>query len=226
MDFKQALSKFKPMVLPDDLHIITELLQFTKPQTILEIGSGGGGWLLTMSTVLTPNIKFIGHEDFRLDYNFDWPKDKDELTTFIKTHNKNIDVTIYDGDVKYIDVGHFKDLNLKFDVVRLDCLEDKRDITELFFKLYPYTSDDCIFLVDDISPNLCPNRFLSYIDRVQDGLLKPIWFGKKEGAFCKTTYECNDVKSHILNVMSTSGIPGKNENITLYNLTYRVILSW
>lgn len=223
MDFKQALAEYQPMVLPEDLLISSELLNFVKPTNILELGTGGGGWILAMSKILNQNIKFIGYEDFRLDYGLNWPKNKEDLTTFIKT--QNIDVTIDDNDVKYLGSDHFKDLNLKFDVVRLDCLEKSREITELFFKIYPYTSDNCIFLVDDITPNLCPNRFLSYMDRVHDGLLKPIWFGKKEGAWCKTNKVCDDAQTHILNAMSDHNIKGKNENITFYNLTYRVILS-
>lgn len=223
MDFKQALDEFKPMVLPEDLYSVSELLNFVKPKNILEIGAGGGGWILSMSKLLDHGIKFIGYEDFRLDYGLGWPKNKEELTSFIKTYDT--DVTIYDNDVKHINVDHFKDLNLKFDVVRLDCLEDKKNVTELFFKIYPFTSDNCIFLVDDITPNLCPNRFLSFMDRVQDGLLKPVFFGRKEGAWCKTDYNCNGLQDYLLTAMSNHHIRGKNENIKFNNLTYRVILS-
>jgi hypothetical protein len=81
--------------------------------------------------------------------------------------------------------------NNLFDVVRLDCLEESNDINKLFYKIFPYTSDNCIFLVDDIVPNNCPNRFLTYMSKASDGLLKPMWFGNKEGAWCKSTYNHN-----------------------------------
>jgi hypothetical protein len=226
MDFKQALVEFNPMVTPQDLYMTSELLNFVKPKTILELGAGSGGWILAISKILDYDIKFIGYEDFRLDYNLGWPKNKEELTNYITKQNTNINVTINDNDIKFVEVDHFRNLNYKFDVVRLDCLEKSRDINELFFKIYPYTSDNCIFLVDDITPNLCPNRFLSYMDRVHDGLLKPLWFGKKEGAWCKANIKCNDIQDHILNIMSNHNIKGKSENIPFYNVTYRVILSW
>jgi len=224
----QIIKDIKPMSIYEDLGIVIDILMFTKPTNILELGAGSGSWILSINHALTQNIKFIGYEDFRLDYGFGWPKNSQDLKTYMIDKAKNlgkfIDVDIRDEDIYYIDIEYLKNLNIKFDVVRLDCMEDKRKINELFYKILPFTSDDCIFLVDDITPNLCPNRFLSYMDKVDDGILKPVWFGAKEGAWCKLTYDCADLQQYIIESIKDI-VAGESQNIFWNNLEYRLIKS-
>ena len=224
----QIIKDIKPMSIYEDLGIVIDILSFTKPTNILELGAGSGSWILAMNHALNHKIKFLGYEDFRLDYGFGWPKNAEDLRTYMadkaKSLGKTIDVDIRDEDIYYIDMEHVKNLNIKFDVVRLDCMEDKRQINELFYKILPFTSDDCIFLVDDITPNLCPNRFLSYMDKVNDGILKPLWFGSKEGAWCKLTYDCVDLQQYIIESIKDV-VAGESQNIFWNNLEYRLIKS-
>jgi SAM-dependent methyltransferase len=222
----RILKGIKPMSMYEDLGVVIDILSFTKPNSILELGAGSGSWLLAMNYALDHEIKFVGYEDFRLDYNFGWPKTATELTNYMAEKSsslgKVIDVDIRDEDIYHIDLEYLKNLNIKFDVVRLDCMEQKNKVNEIFYKILPFTSDDCIFLVDDITPNLCPNRFLSYMDKVNDGILKPIWFGIKEGAWCKTAYDSAALQQHIIDSIQDI-VAGKSENIFWNNLEHRLI---
>ncbi len=218
------LSKFAPMSVYEDLSIVTEILDYMQPRAILELGSGGGGWILAINDALRDNTLFVGYEDFRLDYGNAWHKNAKELTQHLQTVGNNQNIIVKDENVNHLDLKYIKQLGITFDVVRLDCLENRDEINQLFYKIYPYTSDNCIFLVDDIVPNVCPNRFLTYMDKVYDRILKPIWFGNKEGAWCKNTYECGLLQNHILNE-SKGKISAKNENIFWYGLEYRLIQS-
>jgi hypothetical protein len=220
-----AMKKFNPMAVFEDLGIVTDILQYTQPKTILELGTGNGGWILSVDYILPGNITFIGYEDFRLNYGRDWENNVDDLYVYLRSQSQNCNIIIKNENVKELDTEYFKQLNIKFDVVRLDCLENREDINQLFFKIFPYTSDKCIFLVDDIVPNLCPNRFISYMDKVYDGILKPIWFGKKEGAWCKNTYNNNLLQDFILQE-SAGNIDVNNEKITWNSLPHRLIQSY
>lgn len=227
MNIKQTLDrliKFSPMAVYEDLGVVTDILEYMQPKAILELGSGGGGWILSANDALKNNAVFLGYEDFRLDYGNDWHKNSNELTQYLQTTGANQNITIKNENINDIDLEYIKQLGIKFNVVRLDCLENREEINQLFYKIYPYTSDNCIFLVDDIVPNVCPNRFLAYMDKVYDRILKPVWFGNKEGAWCKNTYECGPLQDYILSEMNGK-ISGKNENIFWYSLEYRLIQS-
>ena len=224
---KQIIKEIRPMSMYEDLGVVGDILSYMKPKNILEFGTGSGSWILAMNLIVDNNtFKFIGYEDFRTDYGFGWPKNEHTLLeNMIETtakFNKKINVEIRNENIYEINMDYITKLDFKFDVVRLDCMENKRDINELFYKIYPCTSDNCIFLVDDIAPNLCPNRFLSYMDKVSDGILKPVWFGNKEGAWCKTRYECGDLQEYILNSIFDI-LVGKSENIFWNNLENRLI---
>jgi len=223
---KRVMKEVHPMSMYEDLGVVADILSYMKSKNILELGAGAGSWMVAMNYLTTNNTKFLGYEDFSTDYGFNWPTDENALKlrmiNLSQGLGKDIDVEIKNENIYNIDMDYIKNLNIKFDVVRLDCMENNRFITDLFYKIYPYTTDNCIFLVDDITPNLCPNRFLSYMDRVSDGILKPIWFGNKEGAWCKRTFECGDLQQHILNSIHNILI-GKSENIFWYNEEHRLI---
>ena len=220
----KRLVEFNPMVVYEDLGIVTDILNYIKPKVILELGVGGGGWILSMNDELKNDVMFLGYEDFRLDYGNNWHKNVIELTDYLRTTGNNQNIIIKDENVNHLDLDYIKNLGIPFDVVRLDCLENISEINQLFYKIYPYTSDNCIFLVDDIVPNVCPNRFLSYMDKVYDRILKPIWFGNKEGAWCKSTYECGPLQNYILKEMNGK-ISSRTENIFWYGIEHRLIQS-
>lgn len=219
-----AIEKFNPMAVYEDLGIVTDIVIFIQPTAVLELGVGGGGWILSIDYIVSNNITFVGYEDFRMNYENDWADSIEKMDTYLKNQSQNRNIIIKNENVNYLDLEYFKQQNFKFDVVRLDCLESREDINQLFYKIYPYTSDKCIFLVDDIVPNICPNRFLSYMDKVYDGILKPVWFGNKEGAWCKNSHDSNLLQDFILQE-ACDKIAARNENIVWHNLTHRLIQS-
>ena len=219
-----AIEKFNPMVVYEDLGIVTDIVKFIQPTAILELGVGGGGWILSIDSIVPTNITFVGYEDFRMNYENDWADSIEQMDTYLKNQSQNCNIIIKNENVNYLDLEYFKQQNFKFDVVRLDCLESREDINQLFYKIYPYTSNKCIFLVDDIVPNVCPNRFLSYMDKVYDGILKPVWFGNKEGAWCKNSYDSNALQDFILQE-ACNNISARNENMVWHNITHRLIQS-
>jgi hypothetical protein len=219
-----AIEKFNPMVVYEDLGIVTDIVNFIQPTSVLELGVGGGGWILSIDSIVSNNITFVGYEDFRMNYENNWADSIEKMDAYLKSQSQNRNIIIKNENVNYLDLEYFKQHNFKFDIVRVDCLESREDINTLFYKIYPYTSDRCIFLVDDIVPNICPNRFLSYMDKVYDGILKPVWFGNKEGAWCKNSYDSNLLQDFILQE-ACDKIAARNENIVWHNLTHRLIQS-
>jgi hypothetical protein len=63
------------------------------------------------------------------------------------------------------------------------------------------------------------------MDKVYDGILKPVWFGKKEGAWCKNSYNYYPLQDFILQESGTH-IRMNCENIAWYNLSHRLIQSY
>ena len=195
-EIHQLIDKHSPMVRFEDLKVIIELLNYTKPNSILELGTGAGGWILSINEALEHDMSFIGYENFKWDSIGQQFTDIKQLETQLQLISNNNKIILKDSDVTKLDNLEFN--GQLFDVVRLDCLEESNDIDRLFYKIFPYTSDNCIFLVDDIVPNNCPNRFLTYMHKVSDGILKPIWFGNKEGAWCKYSYNHNPLLDHVI----------------------------
>ena len=54
-------------------------------------------------------------------------------------------------------------------------------------RVLPYTSDRCVFLVDDIVPNSVPNRYLAFMELVKTQQLVPLWMGSKEGMWIRSS---------------------------------------
>jgi predicted O-methyltransferase YrrM len=50
------VEKHLPMVRFEDLKVIIELLTYTKPKSILELGTGVGGWILAINEALNDDI--------------------------------------------------------------------------------------------------------------------------------------------------------------------------
>lgn len=226
MDAKNIIDiieKFKPMSCWEDIGVTADIFKFVQPKAILELGVGGGGWILSIDNILPDNIAFVGYEDFEQNYGLNWAGNVEDLHNYFKNQTQNYNIKIKNENVKNLDTEYLKQLDIKFDVVRLDCLENPKDVDQLFFKILPFTSDNCIFFVDDIPPNICPGRFISYMDRVYDGILKPVWFGNKEGAWCKNTYNIYLLQNYIFQESSGKVRTTDDVNLVLYNLPYRVI---
>jgi hypothetical protein len=177
-----------------DLNMVANILDFVKPKNVIELGAGAGGWIVMMNVLLANNnITWYGYENFSVNFNQPhWPKNSEDLQNLIITQSKNLGssndkIIIRNENIKQIDVEFLQSLNIKFDVVRLDCLhESMYQVIDVLHRILPFTSPHCIFLIDDIVPNIAINRLLGVMELVKEGILKPLWLGHKEGAFCKT----------------------------------------
>jgi hypothetical protein len=164
------------------------MLNIYKPKSILELGTGNGDWLLFVAYALQDgDAKLLGFENFSWKFNNSWEASLQDLRRLVKSKLedahlppqivlKEVDITTMDASVEY--------QGQVFDMVRLDCLAiDECEIRMVIDAVMPYTSKNCIFLVDDINVNNCPNRYFAMMHLVEQGKLKPLWFGSKEGAW-------------------------------------------
>ncbi len=222
-----VMNSCAPMSHKSDLSIASDFVNYSNATNILELGVGNGNWLLSLNLLIDRPLKFIGYENQSLDYGLGWFENPIDLENDIKTRanqlGKPINLAIRNEDVKSINIEYIESLNIKFDVVRLDCLHFRKwEVLELLEKLFPFCSDNCIFLVDDIHPNLSPNRFLACMDLVEQGKLIPVWFGEKEGAWSRM--DVNHIQKEIAsNIGKEHYYAGRLELIEFYSVEYPIL---
>ena len=220
-----VMSTCAPMSCKSDLAIASDFIEYINAINILELGVGNGNWLLAINQLIDRPLKFIGYENQSLDYGLGWFEVEDleaDIRKKSQDLGKPIDVTIRNEDVNSIDLEYIKSLNIKFDVVRLDCLHFRKwEVVDLFQKLLPFCSDNCIFLVDDIHPNLSPNRFLAFMDLVEKKDLIPVWFGEKEGAWARL--DLNNIQKKIADSFGQDYYRGRLELIEFYFTEYPIL---
>ena len=92
MDISEVIKlveKHSPMVRFEDLKVLIELLNYTKPKSILELGTGVGGWILAINEALDDDISFIGYENFKWDKIGQQFTDIKQLETQLRIVSKN-----------------------------------------------------------------------------------------------------------------------------------------
>ena len=222
-----VMNNCPPMSCKSDLSIAADFVNYSGATNILELGVGNGNWLLSLNLLIDRPLKFFGYENQSLDYGRNWFNNIINLENDIKFKSqalgKPIDLVIRDEDVKSINIEYIESLNIKFDIVRLDCLHFRKyEVLELLHKLLPFCSDNCIFLVDDIHPNLSPNRFLAFMDLVEEKHLIPVWFGEKEGAWA--CLDINYIQKEIANKIGKEfHYRGRLEPIEFYSVEYPIL---
>lgn len=199
---KEVLEKYPVSGTPKDLFIeylfIDIFEEFTK---IIELGAGTGNWAVLVDTLTKSNLSFQQFykpkrhfyevENFNYKTNsmmdhvykdFKWPADKDNLLEHVYNASldlsrKKIKTTFYFDDINELLKRNFKN---KFHVIRLDC--DIENYDQFWKWIYQNTKNRFIVIIDDISPNYCPERFYSVMQEVYNrGILKPIWYGINSG---------------------------------------------
>lgn len=211
-----------------DLAFTVELLQLYNPKSILELGAGNGDWILFIANAMQDNaISFVGYEDFRWQMNDTWETNISDLNRLIHNSLASVElsnrVVLKNADITQLDA--IKEYNGQiFDVVRLDCLAtDESDIVNVITKVLPYTHDSTIFLVDDIAVNYCPNRFFAMMHLSKDSVLKPLWFGSKEGAWVRPNFNFEEFKLKIENKLNTHWYTGEFYNYKLLGHEYNFL---
>ncbi len=214
---RELLAKFEPMSYVQDLRFVAELLKCSMPKNLIEFGAGSGGWILTMNH-LVPGIQFTAVENFSNDFGFGWPK---TTPTWLLNIHSNAFKVGDSLDVKIIDRNaHEVEFEDDFAAVRFDCLANMKDVTSLIDRILPYSTDDCLFLVDDISPNTCPGRFLAFMEKTKKNELFPVWFGYKEGAWCKNVAFCEKLQETLRKEFGSNHMRWVEINDTVYPIYF------
>lgn len=221
--FDDILLETQVMSFQKDIDMAASILDFFKPSHVLELGTGGGGWIITMNAMLENNyIKWYGYDNFQFNHGLDWPDNPAELKNLILEKSKklgatNSNIIIRDEDATNLNIEFIDSLKIQFDVVRIDCLhKNMEEVQNLLYAIMPFTSDQCVFLVDDIVPNIAINRLLGVMELVRENKLKPFWFGLKEGAWCKTNYNISSALLHIHKQKNDKNFQFELQNINLY----------
>jgi hypothetical protein len=225
----QILEIVKPLSELGDLSVIGDILNIHKPKNILELGVGNGDWLLFAAAVLQDDsINFMGYENFTWALDNDWEKNLESLNELNKERLSKFNLTNH-MEIKNNDINNLAtcipEFNCStFDIIRLDCLcNHVPEIESVIDAVMPYTSDNCIFLVDDILPSYCPNRFLAFMEKVEKKELAPLWFGEKEGAWVKPTFNVEDLHAKLVPSFNQHWYTGEITWRTFYEHTYQLV---
>lgn len=229
-NFDDILLESQVMSAHKDIDMAASILDFFKPSHVLELGTGGGGWIITMNVLLgNDHIKWYGYDNFEFDYGLDWPKNPAELKNRILEKSKKLGATgdnivIRNEDITNLDVEFIRSLQIEFDIVRIDCLhENMEQVRDLLYAIMPFTSDKCVFLVDDIVPHIAINRLLGVMELVKEHKLKPFWFGLREGAWVKNQYDISNALNNIQNQKHKKYYQFEIQTIDLYGNDVRYI---
>lgn len=188
----------------DDALIEQEIIQESKSKTILELGTGTGAWCAWINAQV-PDLTYYMTEDFsyvtndslkqyiRKSDKIVWPTNLEELhkTVNILTDNLSFNHTIFDKDYYFI---KHKILD-QIDYARIDC--DSKHLKEILKYLIQHGSEKLIIAVDDCTPNTAINRLIVLTEFIHSGELKMLWAGKERMAFCRTSYNFNDLVERI-----------------------------
>ena len=226
----EILEIVHPLSEIGDLSVIGDILTIHQPKNIIELGVGNGDWLLFAAAVLKDNsVNFMGYENFTwtLD-NGNWALDVETLNKINKERLSKLNLTnnmeIKNNDIENLS-SYISEFNCStYDIVRLDCLcNTVTQIENVIDAIMPYTSDNCIFLVDDILPSYCPNRFLSFMEKVEKNELKPLWFGEKEGAWVKPSFDVKEFSDKLATQFNQYWYTGEITWRTFYEKDYQLV---
>ncbi len=182
---KQHRIKNQVMSYPTDLKITAELLKLLPNTTLLEFGTGGGGW-----PVINNIISGIQFDHCYLVDNFSWAKEgfagvdrwidnEQDLKVYLQEKlNTTVDVinfdTIKDDVIAEIDAV----IDRPLDIIRVDCIVPLPALEYIILKHLKPTG---IVLFDDIKLNGGFERVQRVFYFLQNHGFNTVWFGEKEG---------------------------------------------
>lgn len=211
-------ANISPQSTREDTIVFLNIIAFMNPVEVLELGTGLGDWLVASNNVLTSNAQFTGYDNFDCAILPGWPKNKYELEQMILAKNsftnKPINFSVHDADVRTTDFS-----NVKFDMVRLDCLDREEDVNSVLDKILPHTTDNCLFFTDDITMNLCPGRLTAFLKKLEKNEFKIVWTGHKEMCWCKSSFNTDllsELSSHLLTTSNYDRIISEMTTQELY----------
>lgn len=161
--------------------LVTDLiLRLHRPDHIIELGAGAGGWAATHAQLLKHDPRFTLVENFKWartegGYSFEgetWPTTSAELHQIVREKSA--------GQIEADVVEHNDPQRIApADFIRYDC---ELDLGRFIHAANP----DAIIQIDDFNWNCSVNRILMVLEMARQGDLFPLWFGEKESAWCRT----------------------------------------
>lgn len=233
---REELNEILEIVYPQsergDMSVVGDILSLHKPKNIIELGVGNADWLIFAAAALKDSsVNLMGYDNFSwaAEQLYDnWSLTVDDLTQSNKQRLLKFGLTnniqIKDNNIENLssDITEFG--IEKYDVVRLDCLcNTVPQIDEVIDAIMPYTTENCIFFVDDIIPSYCPNRFLSFMEKVRKKELIPLWFGEHEGAWVKPSFDVVKFSQQMEEFYTDYWYTGENTFRTFYETHYPFI---
>lgn len=182
---KQHRIQNQVMSYPTDLKITAELLKLLPGTTLLEFGTGGGGW-----PVVNNIISGVQFDHCYLVDNFSWAQagfagverwidNEQDLKVYLEEKlNTTVDVinfdTLKDDVIAEIDAV----IDRSLDIIRVDCIVPLPALEHIITKHLKPTG---IVLFDDIKLNGGFERVQRVLYFLQNHNFNTVWFGEKEG---------------------------------------------
>lgn len=173
---------------------IVKLHDSGRPMNIIEFGAGNGGWPVMVSKTCKVLPHVYAWESFQhVYYDFsittdsvyrNLARDKQELMELIDTRIPQHHIQVIDQYVNYSYDLLDNDTTV-YDIIRLDCLDSYFEIKQLMERVVKMLAPGGLFLLDDIVPGICVNRFRAAMNYDDSGELSLLWVGTKECAFQK-----------------------------------------
>lgn len=190
-----------------DFYISSLLLELHQPKHIVELGTGTGGWISSITRLIDSDFHCTVFE------NYDWgqkgiswngenyPKNLKELKKLIKGKAKHPNRFTFHEKI---------DPNViqNYDTLRYDVSVDD----EIIFTIINNSNDKSLIFVDDFAFNKAPERIYQILELERQGMLYPIWSGDKETAWTNNqNYRNNLVNSLSHGVENTKAVKYKNQ---------------
>lgn len=162
-----------------DIVIALWIISNHNPTHFFEVGTGTGGWPVTMHNVLSlNNTRFTLLEDMSWgisDFNYrgePYPKNINELTQLIINKvNTEINLEV----LQQVNLSTLP----KYDTVRFDCDTSFEEFEEYI----NHCEENSIIFVDDFKFNISFKRVVYTMSLASKNKLFPLWFGDQESAW-------------------------------------------
>lgn len=194
-EIKKLRLKHQVMALPCDLKVTNKIVSMLPNTTLLEFGTGSGGWPHVNTLIgahfqncyLVDNFSWVEEtlaKDIPQDSVNKWIRNKDELQTYLQQEiNTEVTVIKLDTVIDNVVSELEKTIAKKIGILRIDCLIHDDILLEVIDKfLDPELG---VIFVDDIKLNGGFDRIQKIFYLLKEHDWHTLWFGEKECAIVK-----------------------------------------
>lgn len=208
-DIIDILEKNKCMSFYEDIFVESIILsnELFSGVKVLELGTGGAGWPLTLHDLGVDNKKWL------LMDNFSWVKNGNPLGWDSLEHlevsiSRLGSFNIIDADVNVDSISqnsHFKQVK----VIRIDCHIEEETLEYLIENVL---TDDGVVFIDDTTVGYGFTRIHIMFTLLLKHKFKLMWNGSKEVALCRTDGVIHNITNDIYTNLKDSDFVFFNKN--------------